>query len=61
VFQFDVDQIRELVPKRVLEKYKVFKRNAEIEANPNNRWCPTPDCDTILTATDENPKLTCPT
>eukprot|EP00455_Lapot_gusevi_P035947 TRINITY_DN3987_c0_g1_i2.p1 TRINITY_DN3987_c0_g1~~TRINITY_DN3987_c0_g1_i2.p1 ORF type:complete len:241 (+),score=35.13 TRINITY_DN3987_c0_g1_i2:41-724(+) len=44
----------------LVEKYHKFKRNALIARNPNARWCPTPECDTVMEGSSFQPRLECP-
>jgi hypothetical protein len=43
------------------DKFRKFKRNAEVAANPNARWCIKSGCDTFMIGSEARPHLTCPT
>ncbi|CAG9315846.1 unnamed protein product [Blepharisma stoltei] len=41
----DIDSsIIDIVDSKLYEKYKIFRRNAILEKDPNLRWCPKPNC-----------------
>jgi len=52
--------ISELVTSELFEKYKKFKFQAELNKNPNGRWCITPDCEGYMTGSQEERYLKCP-
>jgi len=43
------------------KKYQKYLYNAQMSLNPNARWCPTPDCETVMVGDKKNPRLKCPT
>lgn len=45
---------------KLIEKYHRFIKYAEINSDPNSRWCINPKCETWLKGTADQPKLTCP-
>eukprot|EP00743_Colponemidia_sp_Colp-15_P000142 GILK01000164.1.p1 GENE.GILK01000164.1~~GILK01000164.1.p1 ORF type:complete len:492 (-),score=63.48 GILK01000164.1:91-1485(-) len=47
------------VSDELFQKYTRFKKNLQLEKDPNVRWCPTPDCGTALTGSMKKPRLKC--
>lgn len=57
---FTADRLETLLPDELLAKYRKFKSNQEVEQDPSARWCPNPNCGTILRArTDTEDRLDC--
>ena len=48
------------LPSAMHSKYDRFRSNAEIALDPNARWCPTVNCESVMTGSREQPKLKCP-
>lgn len=48
-----------LLGTELLGKYMRYRRNQEIEANPNVKHCPQPDCQGYAEGGIERPRLTC--
>jgi hypothetical protein len=56
------EEFKSFLPsEELLVKYAKFKKNKLMAENPNSRWCPKPGCETALTGSILQPKLTCPT
>mmetsp|Transcript_14468 Transcript_14468/g.21996 ORF Transcript_14468/g.21996 Transcript_14468/m.21996 type:complete len:510 (-) Transcript_14468:53-1582(-) len=53
------EEIKKSVNDSTYIKYLKFKRNREIAADSNKRWCITPDCPGILTKVPLRRKATC--
>ena len=53
------DQLQALLTSDVFTKYATFKRNLEIESNPNVKHCPKPDCTGYAEGGVERTKLVC--
>ena len=53
--------IRGYVDNITYNKYKVFKRNAEINRNPDLKWCPNSKCSVVISTHKEKSKtIKCP-
>ena len=44
---FLLDEIKKIVGKELLDKYKGFRLNTEVALDSNRAWCPKPGCNTI--------------
>lgn len=47
-FVFEVSIIQSLVDSLIFEKYLIFKRNKQVELDPESRWCPNNKCGQII-------------
>lgn len=49
-----------LLSPELLEKFRRFRHNQLLNQEPNVRWCPTPDCETVLRGgSTQAPRLHC--
>eukprot|EP01103_Thecamoeba_quadrilineata_P001858 TRINITY_DN11720_c0_g1_i1.p1 TRINITY_DN11720_c0_g1~~TRINITY_DN11720_c0_g1_i1.p1 ORF type:complete len:468 (+),score=80.61 TRINITY_DN11720_c0_g1_i1:50-1453(+) len=55
-------QVSEHTSAELFKKYLSFRFVSALEKDPNNKWCPKPDCNTPIAVTDPKapPHLTCP-
>jgi len=53
-------EIRARLSKELFEKFDRFHHQALMSMNPNARWCPVPDCETVMVGNKKQPKLVCP-
>eukprot|EP01097_Dermamoeba_algensis_P007186 TRINITY_DN4501_c0_g1_i1.p1 TRINITY_DN4501_c0_g1~~TRINITY_DN4501_c0_g1_i1.p1 ORF type:complete len:298 (-),score=32.16 TRINITY_DN4501_c0_g1_i1:305-1198(-) len=53
------DEVGKIVEEDAFEKYKQFKFSVSRLWNPNMRWCPTPDCNTLVEKKDSSKKMSC--
>lgn len=51
-FKFEDSIIECILDKYMYGKYIQFKRNKEVESDPNSRWCPNPKCGQVITRED---------
>jgi len=56
VSEADVEKV---VEADAFTKYKEFKFAAAHLLDPNTRWCPTPDCNTLATKKDSSSRMVC--
>jgi ariadne-1 len=56
----DRTEIQQSVSEVILKKYDVFLENVELAKDPAVRWCPTPNCSSILRGSAGSPHLVCP-
>jgi hypothetical protein len=55
-------QIRFILPDDMYSKYQTFKRTAEVNNDPESKWCPNTGCDTAVKRKDpQNLLMQCPT
>jgi len=52
-------EIEAVVEKDLFDKYNQFLRQAKMKLEPDSRWCPKPDCDTIVKGNAETQECRC--
>ena len=52
-------EVLALLPRALHRKYDRFRQNAEIALDPDARWCPTVNCESVMIGSREEPKLRC--
>jgi len=53
-------EIKARLNSEMWEKFNKFYTQAQLSLNPNTRWCPTPDCETVMIGSKEQARLSCP-
>jgi len=53
-------EIKARLNAEMFEKFNKFYTTAQLSLNPNSRWCPTPDCETVMFGSKNSPRLICP-
>eukprot|EP01097_Dermamoeba_algensis_P004088 TRINITY_DN2731_c0_g1_i1.p1 TRINITY_DN2731_c0_g1~~TRINITY_DN2731_c0_g1_i1.p1 ORF type:complete len:314 (+),score=37.60 TRINITY_DN2731_c0_g1_i1:86-1027(+) len=56
---FSDDDIERIVEEDAFLKYKDFKFSASHILDTNTRWCPVPDCNTLVSKKDRSSRMTC--
>jgi len=53
-------EIKARLNNEMWEKFNKFYTQAQLSLNPNTRWCPTPDCESVMIGSKEQSRLKCP-
>jgi E3 ubiquitin-protein ligase RNF19A len=56
----DRKEIRARLTRDMFEKFNKFHHQALMSMNPDARWCPSPDCETVMVGSKRQPRLQCP-
>eukprot|EP01100_Stratorugosa_tubuloviscum_P011608 TRINITY_DN51_c2_g1_i2.p1 TRINITY_DN51_c2_g1~~TRINITY_DN51_c2_g1_i2.p1 ORF type:complete len:431 (-),score=160.18 TRINITY_DN51_c2_g1_i2:131-1423(-) len=54
------EEVKSIISTTMFDKYQDFSLQVLLQANPNSRWCPKPDCGVAVIGESDSKRITCP-